>query len=323
MPTTFTDRNAYRVGIICALATEKAAVEAMLDEEYTRLPNAIGDDNHYSFGRIGAHHVVVACLPAGVIGKASAAAVARDVMRSFPIRIGLMVGICGGVWSEKVDVRLGDVIVSQPEGQHGGVVQWDMGKMETDGEFRRTGILNKPPSVLLGALQGLKARHERDEPEMHKHLEEMLRRYPKMNAKYGHQGRSHDLLFESGYDHRKDNDTCAQCDESRLVLRRPERGDDRAVIHYGNLASGDRVIKSGQTRDQIARIEGVLGFEMEAAGLMDNFPCLVIRGVCDYADSLKNDRWQPYAAAVAAAFAKELLGMVDAQGVEELPTARE
>ena len=58
-------------------------------------------------------------------------------------------GICGGVWSKKKDVRLGDVIVSQPDGTHGGVVQWDFGKLERDGVFRRTGTLNKPPRPLL------------------------------------------------------------------------------------------------------------------------------------------------------------------------------
>ncbi|KAL3444390.1 hypothetical protein BJX65DRAFT_310973 [Aspergillus insuetus] len=46
---------------------------------------------------------------------------------------------------------------------------------------------------------------------------------------------------------------------------------------------------------------------MEAAGLMNTYPCLVIRGICDYADSHKNKAWQGYAAATAAAFAKELL----------------
>lgn len=56
---------------------------------------------------------------------------------------------------------------------------------------------------------------------------------------------------------------------------------------------------------------------MEAAGLMDNFPCLVIRGICDYADSHKNKRWQPYAAATAAAYAKDLLMNLKTQGAEE------
>jgi nucleoside phosphorylase len=54
---------------------------------------------------------------------------------------------------------------------------------------------------------------------------------------------------------------------------------------------------------------------MEAAGLMDDFPCLVIRGICDYADSHKNKRWQPYAAATAAAYAKELLNVISATQV--------
>ena len=62
---------------------------------------------------------------------------------------------------------------------------------------------------------------------------------------------------------------------------------------------------------------------MEAAGLMDSFPCLVIRGICDYADSHKNKRWQPYAAATAAAFAKELLGVINKQEVDELGPASE
>jgi nucleoside phosphorylase len=66
------------------------------------------------------------------------------MMHSFPIKIGLIVGICGGVWSERADIRLGDVVVSEPDEMHGGVVQWDFGKMEQDG-FGRTGTLNKPP----------------------------------------------------------------------------------------------------------------------------------------------------------------------------------
>ena len=89
-------RDSYTVGIICALDVEKAAVEATLDEEHGRLQKAPGDDNVYSFGRIGAHNVVVACLPAGVMGMVSATAVAKDMMRSFPIKAGFMVGICGG-----------------------------------------------------------------------------------------------------------------------------------------------------------------------------------------------------------------------------------
>ena len=61
----------------------------------------------------------------------------------------------------------------------------------------------------------------------------------------------------------------------------------------------------------------VLCFEMEAAGLMLDFPCLVVRGICDYADSHKNKIWQKYAAATAAAFAKELLYFTSAEQVRK------
>jgi nucleoside phosphorylase len=315
-------RESYTVGIICALDVEKAAVEATLDEEHGRVEKAAGDDNAYSFGRIGAHNVVVACLPAGVIGTVSATAVSKDMMRSFPIKAGFMVGICGGVWSEKHDVRLGDVVVSQPDGQHGGVVQWDYGKMEQDGVFRRTGTLNKPPRPLLNAVQSLKARHMLRESEVNQHLDQMFAKYPRMVEKFGHQGIENDELFHADYSH-SGGDNCDRCDRARVVRRTLERKDDRPRVHYGSIASGDAVVKDAGTRDRIAQDEGILCFEMEAAGLMDTFPCVVVRGVCDYADSHKNKRWQAYAAATAACFTKELLRELDPQGVEKLGLASE
>ncbi|KAL7904725.1 ankyrin repeat-containing domain protein [Trichoderma velutinum] len=89
-------------------------------------------------------------------------------------------------------------------------------------------------------------------------------------------------------------------------------------VHHGLIASGNKVIKDGLLRDQVNRSLGghVLCFEMEAAGLMNNFPCLVIRGICDYCDSHKNKAWQEHAAAVAAAFAKELLGYIQHNDVK-------
>ena len=77
-------------------------------------------------------------------------------------------------------------------------------------------------------------------------------------------------------------------------------------------------MRHGPTRDRVAKDLGVICFEMEAAGLMNSFPCLVIRGICDYADTHKNKRWQGYAAATAAAFTKELLGVVPKQEVVKL-----
>ena len=83
------------------------------------------------------------------------------------------------------------------------------------------------------------------------------------------------------------------------------------VVHYGTIASGNCVMKNAEERDLVSsKFDGVLCFEMEAAGLMNNWPCLVIRGICDYSDSHKNKEWQPYAAATAAAYAKEILSVI-------------
>ena len=90
------------------------------------------------------------------------------------------------------------------------------------------------------------------------------------------------------------------------------------MVHYGLIASADRLMKDAQVRDCSAETEGVLCFEMEAAGLMDHFPCVVIRGICDYSDTHKNDVWQGYAAATAAAYAKELLSVVIPTEVVEI-----
>ncbi|KAI9927564.1 hypothetical protein MW887_003182 [Aspergillus wentii] len=87
-------------------------------------------------------------------------------------------------------------------------------------------------------------------------------------------------------------------------------------IHYGLIASGNKVIKDSKVRDVLSRKHGILCFEMEAAGLMNDFPCLVVRGICDYADARKNKQWQGYASLTAAAYAKELLGVVHTSHVE-------
>src|SRR5262249_29848999 len=104
--------------------------------------------------------------------------------------------------------------------------------------------------------------------------------------------------------------TCEKCHKDR-ILERTMRESEEIIVHFGTIASGNQVIKDGTTRDRLSsELGGVLCFEMEAAGLINIFPCLVIRGICDYADSHKNKRWQPYAAATAAVCAKEILSVI-------------
>lgn len=145
----------HTVGWICALPVELTAAQEMLDEEHQDPPLNHNDSNIYTLGSIADHNVVLACLPAGQTGNNSAAVVAVQMKNSFPaIRFGLMVGIGGGVPSRKADIRLGDVVVSQPGDGHGGVVQYDFGK-SIPGNFKRTGFLNALPMILLAAVTKL------------------------------------------------------------------------------------------------------------------------------------------------------------------------
>jgi nucleoside phosphorylase len=306
----------YTIGWICALPSEFAAAKGMLDETHPNLQKQDHlDHNNYILGRIHHHNVVVATLPAGIYGIAPTAAVANDMLRTFrSIRFGLMVGIGGAAPSAAYDIRLGDVVVSQPDGTSGGVIQYDRGKTVQDGKFQRTGSLNSPPRVLLAALGRLQAEHEGSFSKIPRYLAEMVERYPKMKNAYTYQGADHDILYHAEYDHHGSSATCEDCDPQQQV-QRESREDIEPHIHYGNIASGNQVMKHGVTRDRLRTELGVLCFETEAAGLMSDFPCLVIRGICDYADSHKNKRWQRYAAAVAVAFTKELLSFMSAERV--------
>jgi nucleoside phosphorylase len=321
-PGTLTHED-YTVGWICALPTEMAAARAILDDQHKNLPQHMNDHNTYTLGRIGVHKVVVACLPAGVTGTSSAAAVAAQMLSSFgSIRIGLMVGIGGGVPSGGNDIRLGDVVVSKPTRTFGGVVQYDFGKTVQEGRFERTGSLNKPPPVLLTAVAKLEADHMVEDNKLSEHLSEMVAKHQAMRPCFTYQGTQHDRLFEAEYEHVSDGSTCERCDAGRIKSR-PARVRDDPVIHYGLIASGNQVMRHGATRDQLGKEYDILCFEMEAAGLMDNFPCLVIRGICDYADSHKNKSWQKYAAATAAAYTKELLYVISGNQVAATRTAAE
>ena len=302
----------YTVAWICALPLEAAAAKAMLDNIHPQLSQPPGDDNAYTLGEISGHNIVVACLPSGVYGVVSAATVAAHMRITFPsIRFGLMVGIGGGVPSTKNDIRLGDVVVSKPTGAFGGVVQYDYGKTVASGVFQQTGMMNQPPQVLLNAIARL---HADDimggQSQSIAHMiSDVLDANVEMKAPCSRPADEQDTLFNSAYDHPQHEDTCINCDKRQLIHRDP-RTSDEPRIHYGLIASGNQVMKHGKTRDQLGKRHGMLCFEMEAAGLMNQLPCLVIRGICDYSDSHKNKQWQGYAALTAAAYAKILLSVV-------------
>ncbi|KAK6544659.1 hypothetical protein TWF694_001347 [Orbilia ellipsospora] len=313
----------YTVGWLAAILPEQNAAKVMLDEEHKQLPTDGDDDNTYILGRVGVHNVVIA-RPA-IYGTNSAAYTAVNMVKSFrSLRFVLMVGIGGGAPGPPVpedsleeDIRLGDVVVGFPKGSHSGVLQYDMGKLES--QFTIRSHLNKPPKVLLTAVGVLQTQHDFEEGEMIQYLNTALQHISAKKTKKlktcRFPGRNKDLLFKADYHHRGNTKDCSACD-SNQIEKRIDREMDDPVVHYGLIASGNTLMKSAQKRNKLRDGEQVVCFEMEAAGLMDNFPCLVIRGICDYSDDHKNDLWQPYAALAAGAYAKDLLRVVQPKEVE-------
>ncbi|KAL3476592.1 nucleoside phosphorylase domain-containing protein [Aspergillus californicus] len=320
----------YSVGWICALPLELTAARAMLDIEHGKPadqdPN---DSNTYCLGSIGSYNIVIACLPVGAYGLVSTAVVGTKMLQTFKsLEYGLMVGIGGGVPSEEVDVRLGDVVVSKPGKGSGGVIQFDFGKEYGNGLFERVGSLNRPPEALLTALAFLETDYLIRGNRIPDLLDTAYARFPTLVPHFRYQGHATDLLFAADYDHLDTKLSCEKCKCAKLVAR-PLRTDSCPRVFQGLIASGNQVMKHAPTRDRLGNELGVICFEMEAAALMNILPSLVIRGICDYADSHKSKRWQPYAAMTAAAFASDLIRVLPKKSEQvalrtlEMPHANE
>ncbi|KAL7910736.1 hypothetical protein GGI35DRAFT_478150 [Trichoderma velutinum] len=313
----------YIIGWICALSTEYVAAQVSLDERH-KGPECVSpnDHNSYTLGRVGNHNVVIAVLPQGEYGVSSATGVAKDMLHSFPnIRIGLMVGIGGGAPSSKHDIRLGDVVVSAPCDGIGGVFQYDFGKAIQGGVFRTTGFLNQPPTFLRTAVNGLQADYEINGHRLEEGINSILDTMPRLRWKYGRPQSISDRLYKSTVIHPSctEEDCISSCgNDISMLEQRTDRtqDEDNPSIHYGLIASGNQIMKDAIIRDKLIGEKDVLCFETEAAGLMNQFPCLVIRGICDYSDSHKNKEWQGYAAMTAAAYTKDLLYRIPLYKVE-------
>jgi len=326
-------RDEFKIAIVCALALEFDAVVTVLDQVWNpdngrAFGKAPGDLNTYVNGRIQHHNVVLVLLPQRM-GKTSAAIVASDLRHSYSgLRLALLVGICGGVpKAGSTDILLGDVVISNL------LVQYDFGRQYPDGFHRKHGPrddLAGPNKEVRGMLAILAT--EYGQALLRQQTASCLEDLQRQGPKYACPGIAEDRLFQPEYrhkhrlspmcqcqQHQKESDPVCEaametscegvgCDDSFLVKRRRhEAAVPGPFIHIGPVASGDTVMKSGVTRDKIAAKEGVIAFEMEGAGIWEHVPCLVVKGVCDYADSHKSKQWQDYAAATAAAAAKAVL----------------
>lgn len=325
-----TDRSQFGVGIICALPLEATAVSALFDTEWDShlYGKAVGDTNAYSTGSIGRHNVVLVHM-AGM-GKIAAATAAANLRASFEgVQLAIVVGVCGAIPLRKqpdAEIHLGDVIISE------GLVQYDFGRRYPSNQFARKDTprdnLPRPSPEIRAVLaklqveQGRRALHERT-------IGHLLDLREKLYGVATYPGATEDKLFEPTYRHKhhvdwtcaaclKNDDVCdsaikltcdhLQCHEGNLVPRQRLSEPFNPVIHFGLVASGDTVMKSGVDRDSIAARDQVIAFEMEGAGVWELFRgVLVIKAACDYADSHKSKNWQGYAAATAAAATKGFL----------------
>ncbi|GFF84777.1 hypothetical protein IFM47457_06586 [Aspergillus lentulus] len=304
------NRTDFKIAVLCALPLEAEAVLPLFEvvysgDQYRNLTKASDDANAYTLGRIGEFNIILVHMPNA--GKQAAASVAVHLKRSYPgIELSFLLGVCGGVPiaqdmdrpGARRDIFLGDVIVSH------GVVQYDLGTRLPNGFVRKdtlTSNLGRPSQKIRSIIAMMEASHKLLMPELLFHLaktqeaQEIL--YP---------GSQKDILFRSTYEHSPTNCQCffdvSKIEDSVISRRRtPDVHTPCPNLHFGFVASGDMVIKSATYRDQVSEDEGVIGFEMELAGIWDSLP------LADYADSHKNKEWQRFAAASSAACLRSLL----------------
>ncbi|KAH8692088.1 hypothetical protein BGW36DRAFT_304447 [Talaromyces proteolyticus] len=318
-------RDDFEIAIICALPLEANAVLCTFDQHWDEASYTYGkesnDRNSYSVGVLGGRNVVLAHQPG--IGKVAAASVAASCATSFKnVKLALVVGVCGSIplKSNREEILLGDVVISK------GVVQYDLGRQFSDRFRRKISVeesLGRPNASICSLLAKLETATYR------KNLQDKITDYLNELDNDGLFYPEQDMLFKPSYRHKHQASQCCTvcencingtdpicevalesicqdtgCDEAQLIQRRRQNSKNKPMVHIGLIGSGDMVVKSGTYRDMVAKETNVIAFDMEGAGVWDTFPCVIIKGVCDYADSHKNKLWQEYAAATAAACAK-------------------
>lgn len=332
-------RRDFHVAIICALPLEYDAacllVDEFWDQDGKQYGRTSGDPNTYRNGRIGRHNVVLMLLPN--MGKVTGAGSAGSLRTSYTrINLAFLVGVCGGVPAH--DMVLGDVVVSDD------LVQYDFGK-QYPGQFTTQDTIQVYPRAQPKDIRSLLAYFKTESGKNDLRVDTAKHMSALQDAavskgytcSYQYPGPAEDKLFDATYRHKhREPSTCnlccgeaevfcdeaaaapcaeLGCDEAFLVSRPRLRNDGGQKIQQnqspevfiGRIASADRVMKSGEHRDQVAKQYNVIAFEMEGAGLWDEIPTIVVKGICDYADSHKNKSWQPFAAATAAGVTKSIL----------------
>ncbi|KAM6516644.1 hypothetical protein FALCPG4_014822 [Fusarium falciforme] len=340
-------RDDFEVAIICALPLEYDAVSYIFDEFWDedgdQYGRATGDPNSYTTGRVGKYNVVLALLPH--MGKTNAASAAASMRSSYGgLQLALLVGVCGGMpRGRDGEILLGDVVISKTVIQYDFGRKYPDKFVRKNTVEDNLGRPNKDARNLVATFETDRGLDRLEQQTTHflRQLQANVAQ-TRRRGKYDYPGTAEDKLFEPSYRHKhhmsptcicrdcfSDFDpvcdealgsSCASlgCDDKHLIARKRlqaqpqsehEGGDTtpQPAVHVGVVASGDGVMKSAADRDRLSREAGVIAFEMEGAGVWDEVPCIVVKGVCDYADSHKHKGWQNFAAATAASASKAIL----------------
>ncbi len=101
---------------------------------------------------------------------------------------------------------------------------------------------------------------------------------------------------------------------SRRVVHPDDSGRRPSVpkTFLGRIGTANALVKDPSVRNRLRDDFDLRAFEMEGSGIADatwgsGASFLVVRGACDYCDSHKDKRWQPFAAIVAAAYVRALI----------------
>ncbi|KAI4208764.1 MAG: hypothetical protein LQ349_009653 [Xanthoria aureola] len=312
------ERAKYTVGWIAPMSVELTPALALL-KPYTTIhvakdPNIYPEDpNIYHAGKIGDHHVVMLTLDE--IGVHNRAKVVFNMFGAFrKLKHLLLVGIGGGIpdYSHGEQIVLGDVVVGRQ------VEYLNRGRITPNG-FEPTKQPFCPNPALAIAAKTLHSTHQLY-PTIIPDLLGVIRKSILKDERPGFEdpGTEADRLFNDDYHHENDEKLCNDCCDLQRSKLRKDRGPkarrarDLPRIHFGTIGTGNSLVVGSKEREDLHKKFGAICFEMEAAALQSYNP-LVIRGICDYSDSHKNKKWQPYAAATAAAYARELLLTLPAQ----------
>jgi nucleoside phosphorylase len=225
----------------------------------------------------------------------------------------LLVGVAAGLPNlspsdptRRRDIRLGDVLVCVPDKASSGIVHYDLGR-DTEAGFLLNGRQAETPAIVraaIGNIQLTKEKPYKRGNELAKYMNAFQQAVE--DDKFLCPSQDTDRLWASSVD---------ATAPSAPISREPRDESERTRVWYGNIGSGNSMMRNPQRRDELRDRHDLIGLEMEAAGVMNTLPTGVIRGVCDYGDGQKNKDWQSYAAAVAAVYAKGILFTISPKSV--------